>query len=88
MYAANGVPPIHHAHGMPPIHIHGSEPTRPTLSISYTTYASTYYTIYTSIGYGHCRPTRMQWRHNIRPTHLFMPVPMVCRQWYAAHPYS
>jgi hypothetical protein len=36
-----------------------------TSSISYTTYPSTYYTIYTTIGYGHCRPTRMHWHHNM-----------------------
>jgi hypothetical protein len=74
-YAANiGYGHCRPTHGMPPIVCRPAIAAHPyswlsahpsTSSISYTTYPSTYYTIYTTIGYGHCRPTRMHWHHNI-----------------------
>jgi hypothetical protein len=59
-YAAHPSCPWYAAHPYSWLSAHPS-----TLSTSYTTYPSTYYTIYTTIGYGHCRPTRMHWHHII-----------------------
>jgi hypothetical protein len=64
---------------MPPIHIRGSRPTRlhnlfhiPLILVPNTTYPSTYYTIYTTIGYGCCQPA-----HGMPPIHGAHGVPPI-----------
>jgi hypothetical protein len=76
--AANGVPPIHRAHGMPPINIHGSRPTRlhhlhhiPLILVPTTQYIPLLAMVTVSPPMV-CRPSM---------------VSMVCRQWCAAHPW-